>query len=171
MSQRRHLRPLHTGRAQGSHHHHGCHLMSRILPDGNLREPPCRARPRIRSKRIRESSCPIFSPFCCCDARGLSTAKFAYSIVGFHGTGRLTYQEALAAVFLEGWVFFFLSIFGIRQWLARAMPHSLVMAVGAGIGIFIACVSDLFILQRDQFLMCDSDDRFIGLCESLFNIR
>ncbi len=47
--------------------------------------------------------------------------KFAYSIVGFHGAGRLTYQEALAAVFLEGWVFFLLSIFGIRQWLARAM--------------------------------------------------
>ncbi len=54
---------------------------------------------------------------------------------GFHGAGRLTYQEALAAVFLEGWVFFLLSIFGIRQWLARAMPNSLVMAVGAGIGI------------------------------------
>ncbi|KLO07409.1 hypothetical protein SCHPADRAFT_836778 [Schizopora paradoxa] len=67
-------------------------------------------------------------------------AYFAYSIVGFHGTGRLTYQEALAAVFLEGWVFFFLSIFGIRQWLARAMPHSLVMAVGAGIGVFIAFI-------------------------------
>ncbi|KLO07302.1 hypothetical protein SCHPADRAFT_945397 [Schizopora paradoxa] len=74
-------------------------------------------------------------------APGLSlNAYFSYSIVGFHGSGRTTYQEALAAVFLEGWVFFILSLLGIRQWLARAMPHSLVMAVGAGIGIFIAFI-------------------------------
>lgn len=38
------------------------------------------------------------------------------------------------------WIFFFLSIFGIRQWLARAMPQSLVLAVGSGIGLFIAYV-------------------------------
>lgn len=29
-------------------------------------------------------------------------AYFAYSVVGFHGTGKITYQQALAAVFLEG---------------------------------------------------------------------
>ncbi len=28
--------------------------------------------------------------------------QFAYSIVGFHGTGMISYQEGLAAVFLEG---------------------------------------------------------------------
>ena len=50
----------------------------------------------------------------------------------------ITYREALAAVFMEGWIFFILSILGLRQWLARAMPQSLVMAVGAGIGLFIA---------------------------------
>ena len=37
-------------------------------------------------------------------------------------------------------LFFFLSILGLRQWLARIMPQSLVLAVGAGIGLFIACV-------------------------------
>jgi xanthine/uracil/vitamin C permease (AzgA family) len=31
-------------------------------------------------------------------------SQFTYSIVGFHGSGRITYQEALAAVFLEGYV-------------------------------------------------------------------
>jgi AGZA family xanthine/uracil permease-like MFS transporter len=41
-------------------------------------------------------------------------------------------------VFLEGWVFIFLSLLGLRQILARLMPQSLVMAVGSGIGIFIA---------------------------------
>jgi len=65
-------------------------------------------------------------------------AYFAYSVVGFHGGGIITYREALAAVFLEGWIFFFLSLLGLRQWLVRIMPQSLVLAIGAGIGIFIA---------------------------------
>lgn len=30
--------------------------------------------------------------------------KFTYSIVGFHGTGIVPYREALAAVFMEGYV-------------------------------------------------------------------
>ena len=34
-------------------------------------------------------------------------AYFAYSIVGYHGTGSTTYGEALAAVFLEGYVSLF----------------------------------------------------------------
>ncbi|KDQ57892.1 hypothetical protein JAAARDRAFT_34700 [Jaapia argillacea MUCL 33604] len=67
-------------------------------------------------------------------------AYFTYSVVGFHGSGLITYREALGAVFLEGWIFFILSIFGLRQWLARIMPQSLVMAVGAGIGLFIAFI-------------------------------
>lgn len=29
-------------------------------------------------------------------------AYFTYSVVGYNGTGRITYREALAAVFLEG---------------------------------------------------------------------
>lgn len=67
-------------------------------------------------------------------------AYFAYSVVGFHGSGVITYGEALAAVFLEGWVFMFLSLLGLRQWLVRIMPQSLVLAVGAGIGLFIAFI-------------------------------
>lgn len=67
-------------------------------------------------------------------------AYFTYSIVGFHGTGLITYREALAAVFMEGWIFFILSLLGLRQWLARVMPQSLVMSVGTGIGIYIAFI-------------------------------
>lgn len=67
-------------------------------------------------------------------------AYFAYSVVGFHGSGFITYGEALAAVFMEGWIFFFLSVVGLRQWLVRLMPRSLVLAVGAGIGLFIAFI-------------------------------
>ncbi|KAF9471479.1 xanthine/uracil permease [Pholiota conissans] len=67
-------------------------------------------------------------------------AYFTYSVVGFHGSGIISYREALAAVFLEGWLFLILSILGLRQWLVRIMPQSLVLAVGAGIGLFIAFI-------------------------------
>ncbi|KAI9438923.1 xanthine/uracil permease [Lactarius indigo] len=67
-------------------------------------------------------------------------AYFTYSIVGFHGTGIVSYREALAAVFMEGWIFLLLSLLGLRQWLARVMPQSLILAVGAGIGLFIAFI-------------------------------
>ncbi|KAJ7128893.1 permease family-domain-containing protein [Mycena crocata] len=67
-------------------------------------------------------------------------AYFAYSVVGFHGNGLISYREALSAVFLEGWIFFILSLLGLRQWLVRIMPQSLVLAVGAGIGLFIAFI-------------------------------
>jgi adenine/guanine/hypoxanthine permease len=50
----------------------------------------------------------------------------------------ITYREALGAVFLEGWIFLLLSILGLRQWLARIMPHSLILALSAGIGLFIS---------------------------------
>jgi len=42
------------------------------------------------------------------------------------------------------WIFLFLSIIGLRQWLVRIMPQSLILAVGAGIGVFIAWVSMSF---------------------------
>ncbi|KAG8959283.1 hypothetical protein FRC03_008203 [Tulasnella sp. 419] len=69
-------------------------------------------------------------------------AYFAYSVVGFNGSGTLgvTYREALGAVFLEGWLFFILSVLGVRQWLARIIPKSLTLATGAGIGLFIAFI-------------------------------
>lgn len=34
----------------------------------------------------------------------LRVLQFAYSVVGFHGSGIVTYGEALAAVFMEGCV-------------------------------------------------------------------
>ncbi|KAJ9097375.1 hypothetical protein QFC19_006844 [Naganishia cerealis] len=67
-------------------------------------------------------------------------AYFAYSQVGFNGTGPITYGEALAAVFLEGIIFFLLTIFGLRQWLARLIPRSITLAIGAGIGLFLTLI-------------------------------
>ncbi|KAG8862272.1 hypothetical protein FRB96_001851 [Tulasnella sp. 330] len=69
-------------------------------------------------------------------------AYFAYSVVGVNGSGALgiTYRQALGAVFLEGWIFFLLSLLGVRQWLARIIPRSLTLATGAGIGLFVAFI-------------------------------
>jgi xanthine/uracil/vitamin C permease (AzgA family) len=39
-------------------------------------------------------------------------AYFTYSVVGFYGTGMITYQQALAAVFIEGWIFILISLSG-----------------------------------------------------------
>jgi xanthine/uracil/vitamin C permease (AzgA family) len=45
----------------------------------------------------------------------LISEKFTYSVVGFHGTGIVTYREALAAVFMEGRVtFLFISEKGVK---------------------------------------------------------
>lgn len=70
----------------------------------------------------------------------LVNAFFAYSQVGFNGTGPITYNEALAAVFLEGIIFLVLTILGLRQWLARLIPRSIAAAIGCGIGLFLTII-------------------------------
>ena len=60
--------------------------------------------------------------------------------VGFHGSGPVPYRVALTAIFVEGWVFLGLAVLGLRQWLARAIPHSIKLATGVGIGLFLALI-------------------------------
>lgn len=67
-------------------------------------------------------------------------AYFAYSVVGFHGTGSVPFQVALTAIFVEGWIFFALALFGMRQWLARAIPRSIKLATSVGIGLFLTII-------------------------------
>ncbi|CAO1637120.1 unnamed protein product [Sympodiomycopsis kandeliae] len=68
-------------------------------------------------------------------------AYLAFSVVGEAGRGGLTtFGGAFAAVFLEGWLFFFLSVFGLRQMIGRLLPRSLALATGAGIGAYLAFV-------------------------------
>jgi AGZA family xanthine/uracil permease-like MFS transporter len=67
-------------------------------------------------------------------------AYFAYSVVGFHGTGSVPYQVAVTAIFVEGWIFFALALFGMRQWLARAIPRSIKLATSVGIGLFLTII-------------------------------
>ncbi|RDA88907.1 hypothetical protein CP532_5470 [Ophiocordyceps camponoti-leonardi (nom. inval.)] len=67
-------------------------------------------------------------------------AYFAYTVVGYHGKGPVPYQVALTAIFVEGFIFLFLALLGLRQWLARAIPHSIKVATGVGIGLFLALI-------------------------------
>jgi AGZA family xanthine/uracil permease-like MFS transporter len=50
------------------------------------------------------------------------------------------YEVALTAVFVEGWVFVGLTLLGIRQWLARAIPASIKLATGVGIGLYLTII-------------------------------
>jgi AGZA family xanthine/uracil permease-like MFS transporter len=67
-------------------------------------------------------------------------AYFTYTIVGYHGSGKISYQTALAAVFIEGIIFFVLSMFGVRQWFARTIPMSIKVAMGCGIGLYLCFI-------------------------------
>jgi AGZA family xanthine/uracil permease-like MFS transporter len=67
-------------------------------------------------------------------------AYFAYTVVGVRGSGMVSYSTALTAVFVEGWVFLGLTLIGMRQWLARALPSSIKLATGVGIGLYLALI-------------------------------
>ncbi|RYF13159.1 MAG: NCS2 family permease [Oxalobacteraceae bacterium] len=67
-------------------------------------------------------------------------AYFTYTVVGFNGTGLVPYRIALTAVFVEGLLFVALTILGIRQWLARAIPASIKLATGVGIGLYLTII-------------------------------
>jgi AGZA family xanthine/uracil permease-like MFS transporter len=64
-------------------------------------------------------------------------AYFSYQVVGANGSGNVPYQLALTAVFVEGFIFMFLALVGMRQWLVKLIPESVKVASGVGIGIFL----------------------------------
>lgn len=64
-------------------------------------------------------------------------ALFAYTIVLQMG---FSVPAALAAVFISGLVFVLISVTGIRKAIIDAIPVQLKLAIGAGIGFFIAFV-------------------------------
>ncbi|KAH6827633.1 AZA-guanine resistant1 [Perilla frutescens var. hirtella] len=82
-------------------------------------------------------------------APGMGTnAYFAYTVVGFHGSGNVSYQSALAAVFIEGLIFLLISAFGLRAKLAKWVPKPVRISSSAGIGLFLAFIG----LQNNQGL-------------------
>lgn len=65
---------------------------------------------------------------------------FTFGVVGVRGSGNVPYELALTATFVEGWVFLGLTVLGLRQWLARAIPRSIKLATGVGIGMFLTLI-------------------------------
>jgi adenine/guanine/hypoxanthine permease len=70
-------------------------------------------------------------------------AYFTYSVVlGSQGTDHpVTWQAALGAVFISGVIFLILSVLPVREWIINAIPKSLKMAIGAGIGLFLGIIA------------------------------
>ncbi|QDP39226.1 NCS2 family permease [Radiobacillus deserti] len=64
-------------------------------------------------------------------------AFFAYTVVLGWG---IPWETALAGVLASGLIFIVLTLSGIREMIINAIPASLKMAVGAGIGLFIAFI-------------------------------
>ena len=64
-------------------------------------------------------------------------AYFAFSIC--IGMG-IPWQSALGLVFINGCLFLLLSVTGIREKILGAIPHSMKIAISAGIGLFIAFI-------------------------------
>src|SRR5215471_1747524 len=64
-------------------------------------------------------------------------AFFTYTVViGM----KLPWQTALGAVFISGVVFFLLTVTKIREWIVDGVPPVLRLAIGVGIGLFIAFI-------------------------------
>ncbi|KAF7825437.1 adenine/guanine permease AZG1-like [Senna tora] len=75
-----------------------------------------------------------------------ANAYFAYSVVGFHGSGNVPYETALTAIFMEDLIFLFISVIGFRATLAKLVPRPVRVSSPAGIGLFLAFIG----LQNNQ---------------------
>ncbi|MBE9608659.1 NCS2 family permease [Chitinilyticum piscinae] len=64
-------------------------------------------------------------------------AYFTFTVV--MGMG-MSWQAALGAVFISGIVFLIVSLFKLREALVNAIPHSLKLAISAGVGMFLAII-------------------------------
>ena len=59
----------------------------------------------------------------------------AYQVVS---QGILTYQQAMVAIFIEGWIFILLSVTGVRGGIITMLPKNIAFASSVGIGLLLA---------------------------------
>jgi len=50
-------------------------------------------------------------------------AYFTYSVVGWRGTGSVSYEAAVTGVMIEGAIFFLLAVTGARYAIIRLIPE------------------------------------------------
>lgn len=82
-------------------------------------------------------------------------ALFTYTVCLIYG---YTYQEALCSVLISGLIFLIISITGIRKLIIDSIPKNMKLAIGAGIGFFIA-----FIALKNAGIIVASDATFVAL--------
>jgi AGZA family xanthine/uracil permease-like MFS transporter len=65
-------------------------------------------------------------------------AFFAFTVVlGY----KYSWQQALAAVFCSGVLFFLISVFRVREYVINAIPKNLKLAISAGVGLFLGIIA------------------------------
>ncbi|ROU02055.1 NCS2 family permease [Marinobacter sp. R17] len=91
-------------------------------------------------------------------------AFFSFTVVGSMG---YSWQVALGAVFLSGFIFFLLSVFRIREWIINSIPMSLRFGISAGIGFFLALIA-----FKNAGIVVDNPATLVGLgdLESLHSL-
>ncbi|WP_180061951.1 NCS2 family permease [Acinetobacter sp. YH12120] len=82
-------------------------------------------------------------------------AYFTYSVC--LGMG-VPWQTALAAVFVSGIIFIAISMFKIREAIVNAIPMSLKLAIGGGIGLFLALIA-----LKNAGIIVDNPATLVGL--------
>src|SRR5580704_12136686 len=65
-------------------------------------------------------------------------AFFAFTVVL---TYKYTWQQALAGVFCSGVIFLVISVFRIREYVIKAIPKNLKLAISAGVGLFLGIIA------------------------------
>ena len=65
-------------------------------------------------------------------------AYFAYVVVLKMG---YTWEAALGAVFVSGCLFLICTLFGLRELIIKGIPHSIRVAITAGLGLFLALIA------------------------------
>ena len=93
-------------------------------------------------------------PFVLAPGMGLN-AYFAYTVV--IGMG-YSWQQALAAVFVEGIIFILLSLTNVREAIFNSIPMNLKHAVSVGIGLFIA-----FIGLQNAKIVVNNDSTLVSV--------
>ncbi len=84
-------------------------------------------------------------------------ALFTYTVVLTMGH---TWEAALAAVFVSGIIFLLISVTGVRKMIINAIPQQLKLAIGAGIGFFIA-----FVGLKNAGIIVANESTFVGLAK------
>ena len=82
-------------------------------------------------------------------------AFFSFTVVGGMG---YSWQVALGAVFISGFIFFLLSIFKVREWIINSIPMSLRFGISAGIGFFLALIA-----LKNAGIVIDNPATLVGL--------